>query len=169
MIILHTKYYAGKYLVRMRTANGDEVTRPGSAQLEDLLCFDLYSASRAVTATYRPMLDQLGLTYPQYLVLIVAGSQEARPIKEIAEELRLDHGTLTPLLRRLEARGLLIRNRSAADERSVLISLTKEGHRVRAEFHQIQCRLADLLGLDGDEFALLQRLLKRVTARTGGG
>src|SRR4051812_33183077 len=92
-------------------------------ELDELLCFDLYAVSRAVTAAYRPILGELGLTYPQYLVLVVLWAREQVPIKELAAALRLDHATLTPLLRRMADAGLLARTRSTTDERSVTVSL----------------------------------------------
>src|SRR5690349_14546215 len=97
----------------------DAPAPPLSAQL----CFDLYSASRAMTGLYRPVLTELGLTYPQYLVLIVLWEHDGRAVKELAEELRLDHGTLTPLLRRMEENGFVTRRRSDEDERFVHVHL----------------------------------------------
>src|ERR1700689_846568 len=99
--------------------------------LTDQLCFALYAASRAITSQYRPVLDPLGLTYPQYLVLLVLWERGQVPVKELGDALYLDYGTLSPLLKRLEARGLLRRERSAADERSVLITLTADGTALR--------------------------------------
>lgn len=135
-----------------------------AGELDSLLCFDLYAASRAVTAAYRPILGELGLTYPQYLVLTVVGARGEVPIKTLASTLRLDHGTLTPLLRRLEATGLLTRTRSADDERSVLVALTSAGHEVATRFGGVQCRIGEALGLEIDDVHRLQGLLRTVTA-----
>lgn len=132
--------------------------------LEDLLCFDLYAASRAVTAAYRPMLGDLGLTYPQYLVVVLLAEHGRVTIGDVARTLRLDHATLTPLLRRLEAAHLLTRSRDPHDARSVVLELTDRGRRVAAEREDIQCRVGELLGLDGGEVAQLQGLLRRVSA-----
>ena len=96
-------------------------------RLNRQLCFALYSASKAATAAYRPLLDELGLTYPQYLVMLVLWEDEPRSVRELGEELGLDSGTLSPLLKRLESLGLVVRRRSAADERRVEVFLTDSG------------------------------------------
>ncbi len=131
--------------------------------LEDLLCFDLYAASRAVTALYRPMLDRLGLTYPQYLVLVALSPGERATVTRIAAALSLDHGTLTPLLRRMEGAGLLTRTRSVEDERRVEISLTASGEAMRRRFEDVQCVVGDAMGLSRDEFQGMQRSLQTLT------
>jgi DNA-binding MarR family transcriptional regulator len=104
-------------------------------RLDQQLCFALYSASRATTAAYRPLLDELGVTYPQYLVLLVLWEDEPVTVRHLGERLQLDSGTLSPLLKRLEAAGIVTRQRSAADERSVEVGLTDKGREleVRAE------------------------------------
>ena len=95
--------------------------------LENQFCFALYSASLAMTKTYKPFLDKLGLTYPQYLVMLVLWQQDDVLVKSIGEKLFLDSGTLTPLLKRLETSSLIQRTRDEADERQVRITLTREG------------------------------------------
>ncbi len=136
---------------------------PAVRSLEDLLCFDLYAASRAVTALYRPMLDDLGLTYPQYLVLVALGPGEALGVGDIAAALALDHGTLTPLLRRMELAGLVTRERSRVDERRVQVALTEAGEALRLRFDDVQCVVAEALGLDVDDFRRLQTSLRTLT------
>ncbi len=131
--------------------------------LDELLCFDLYAASRAVTAFYRPLLDELGLTYPQYLVLVALPAEGAVPVKQIGHDLELDHGTLTPLLRRMEQAGLLTRRRSTVDERQVEVALTPDGRRLRLRFDDVQCRVGEAVGLDDQEFRALQASLVRLT------
>ncbi|MBS41999.1 MAG: MarR family transcriptional regulator [Nocardioides sp.] len=138
------------------------------AVLEPLLCFDLYAASRAVTQAYRPILGELDLTYPQYLVLTVLRPGEDVPIKYVAETLRLDHATLTPLLRRLETAGLLTRSRSREDERSVEVRLTEHGAEVAGRFDDVQCAMGEAMGLEVDEVRHLQRLLRQLTHRLRG-
>lgn len=133
--------------------------------LADQLCFDLYAASRAVTAAYRPALTELGLTYPQYLVLIVLWERESCTVREIADALRLDHGTLTPLLRRMEVRGLIARRRDNEDERHVVISLTTRGEGLRRHAERIHCDMKDTLSLDDEEFEDLQTTLRLLTTR----
>ncbi|TWG92010.1 MarR family transcriptional regulator [Nocardioides sp. J9] len=132
--------------------------------LDDLLCFDLYAASRQVTAAYRPVLAELGLTYPQYLVLVVLGAREDVLIKDVGRELRLDHATLSPLLRRLERDGLVTRRRSADDERAVVVALTDAGRALHARFGDVHCRVGELLGISAEEAAQLRALLRRLTA-----
>ncbi|GAA1932067.1 MarR family winged helix-turn-helix transcriptional regulator [Nocardioides hwasunensis] len=134
--------------------------------LLDQLCFDLYAASRAVTAAYRPVLSALGLTYPQYLVLIVLWERDDQSVSDIARELQLDHGTLTPLLKRMEARGLVERRRDRVDERLVRVRLAAEGEELRRHADRIHCDMKSLLGLDETAFAELQETLRAVTART---
>ncbi|NYI47541.1 DNA-binding MarR family transcriptional regulator [Nocardioides aromaticivorans] len=133
--------------------------------LDDLICFDLYAASRQVTAAYRPILGELGLTYPQYLVLVVLGARDEMLIKDVGRELRLDHATLSPLLRRLERDGLLTRRRSADDERAVVVALTDEGRAVHARFGEVHCRIAEALGITAEQADQLRSLLRGLTAQ----
>ena len=135
-----------------------------SPPLAEQLCFDLYAASRAVTSAYRPALAELGLTYPQYLVMIVLWDEGTCTVKELSESLHLDHGTLTPLLRRMEASDLVSRQRSGSDERFVEISLTEHGWDLRRHATRIQCDMKALLKLDDDQFAGLQAILRVITS-----
>jgi DNA-binding MarR family transcriptional regulator len=123
--------------------------------LENQFCFALYSASHAMTKAYKPLLDRLGLTYPQYLVMLVLWEQDAILVKDIGARLFLDSGTLTPLLKRLEANGLVTRNRDPQDERQVRISLRAEGRALRAAASAIP---AQLLCASGQEAVALSRL-----------
>jgi DNA-binding MarR family transcriptional regulator len=111
--------------------------------LENQFCFALYSASLAMTKTYKPFLDELGLTYPQYLVMLVLWQQDDVLVKSIGEKLFLDSGTLTPLLKRLEAMSLIVRTRDESDERQVRITLAKEGRALKKKAqvipHQVLC------------------------------
>lgn len=99
--------------------------------LDQQLCFALYSTSLAMTKVYKPILSELGLTYPQYLVMLVLWEHDALSISELGTRVSLDSGTLTPLLKRLETAGLVSRQRDAADERRVLVSLTDAGRNLR--------------------------------------
>src|ERR1700761_5453704 len=99
--------------------------------LDHQLCFSLYAASMAVTRTYKPMLDELGITYPQYLVLHALWEQDGRTVGAIAERLTLESSTVTPLVKRLEAAGLVMRARNPNDERQVQVRLTADGHAIR--------------------------------------
>ena len=134
---------------------GKERTRVNVLALENQFCFALYSASHAMTKTYKPMLDRLGLTYPQYLVMLVLWEQDGILVKDIGARLFLDSGTLTPLLKRLEANGLLSRNRDPQDERQVRIVLTQQGKTLRDEAQAIP---AQVLCASGQEIAALARM-----------
>jgi len=132
--------------------------------LAEQLCFDLYAASRAMTNAYRPALTKLGLTYPQYLVMLVLWHQGTSTVRELADALSLDHGTLTPLLRRMEVNGVITRRRAHTDERFVEISLTDGGDAMRVHATKIHCDMKDALGLDEARFASLQATLRDLTA-----
>lgn len=123
--------------------------------LENQFCFALYSASLAMTKTYKPLLDKLGLTYPQYLVMLVLWQQDDVLVKTIGEKLFLDSGTLTPLLKRLEASSLIQRTRDESDERQVRITLTKEGRALRKK---AQCIPHDVLCASGQTHEVLESL-----------
>ncbi|WP_020120897.1 MarR family winged helix-turn-helix transcriptional regulator [Streptomyces canus] len=137
----------------------------GSLLLDDQLCFALYAAQRAVTAAYRPLLDELGLTYPQYLVLLVLWERGETSVKELAGALRLDYGTVSPLLKRLEAAGLVRRERAAADERSVLVACTGHGEELRERAARVPAALLAATDLDGTEAARLREALWRLAHR----
>ncbi len=133
-------------------------------RLDEQLCFALYSASRAVTAAYRPMLDELDLTYPQYLVLLVLWEEEPCTVSHLGDRLHLDSGTLSPLLKRLESAGFVRRQRSATDERRVDITLTAKG---RALEERAACIPDRLLGSDDSaaaDLAALREALHLITA-----
>ena len=133
-------------------------------RLEDQVCFALYTASRAVTNLYRPMLDELGLTYPQYLVMLVLWEQESITVKDLGAALRLDTGTLSPLLKRMEANGLVRRRRRPDDERSVGVTLTEAGAALQGRARSVPGRLARALELTGAELVALRGTLHRVAA-----
>ena len=118
-------------------------TSPAALQLDHQLCFALYSASLAMTKLYKPLLDAIGLTYPQYLAMLVLWEQDGPTVSELGERLNLDSGTLTPLLKRMEAAGLVQRQRDPQDERRVRIALTSTGQALRAQAEPIPaCILA---------------------------
>jgi MarR family transcriptional regulator, organic hydroperoxide resistance regulator len=120
-------------ITEMKTVSLPSPAELASLKLEEHLCFALYSASIAVGRLYKPLLDQLGVTYPQYLVLRTLSEQDGLTVGAIADRLSLEPSTLTPLLKRLEARGFVDRRRNAANERQVLVSLTDAGRRLDAE------------------------------------
>jgi len=117
-------------------------------QLDDQLCFALYAASRALIRAYQPLLEPLGITYPQYLVFLALWEQDGRPVHELGTCLALDSGTLTPLLKRLQANGLVERKRDPDDERVVRIYLTAAGRALRAKAKRVPLELARKAGFD---------------------
>ncbi|WP_370970152.1 MarR family winged helix-turn-helix transcriptional regulator [Amycolatopsis sp. cg9] len=134
-----------------------------SLRLDDQLCFGLYSASRAVTSLYRVVLEDLDLTYPQYLVMLALWEQDHRLVKELGAELNLDSGTLSPLLKRLQTAGLVVRNRQADDERSVRVSLSETGKALREKAQGIPGVIGTAMSLDDAGVARLRAELDRLT------
>jgi DNA-binding MarR family transcriptional regulator len=139
--------------------------------LDEQICFALYSASRALTSRYRDLLEPLGLTYPQYLVFLVLWEDGPTSVSHLGERLRLDSGTLSPLLRRLDEAGLLERKRTAADERTVIVSLTAAGESLRELAANIPERVCEATGLTPESIGALQRqvsaLAEHVRVTTG--
>ncbi len=134
--------------------------------LDNQLCFALYAASHAIKKAYRPLLDELGLTYPQYLILLVLWTDVALKVSDIGHRLHLDSGTLTPVLKRLETSGLIKRTRRIQDEREVEISLTDEGRALRERavsvrreiVHQLKMSDVEIAGLRAELNALIATL-----------
>ncbi|WP_199424337.1 MarR family winged helix-turn-helix transcriptional regulator [Actinotalea solisilvae] len=135
--------------------------------LEDMLCFDLYAASRLVTSVYRHVLDPLDLTYPQYLVLVALWEHEELTVREVIDLLDLDYGTVSPLLKRLEARGLVVRRRRPEDERSVTVTLTDEGRAMQERARGVSPAIGAAFGLPDDDAERLRGLLERVRTSAG--
>ncbi|MGA6172628.1 MarR family winged helix-turn-helix transcriptional regulator [Streptomyces sp. NPDC012600] len=136
-------------------------------RLDHQVCFSLHAASRAFGGFYRQALKDLGLTYPQYLVMLVLWEDGPQPVKAIGVRLHLDSGTLSPLLKRLEAAGLVRRERSREDERSVLIELTDEGARLRERALSVPRGVLAATGLSVADVLGLQKVLGRLTAALG--
>ena len=144
-----------------RSLNADQ-----ALLLDNQLCFALYSASLAMTKLYKPLLDELGLTYPQYLVMLVLWEGDRLMVSELGQRLCLDSGTLTPLLKRLESTGLVSRMRDAEDERRVRIQLTAAGRKLKARAAKVpgcvlaasQCSIPELLQLTEQIRMLRERL-----------
>jgi DNA-binding MarR family transcriptional regulator len=147
-------------IMARRTAPAPEFGMELAAQL----CFDLYAASRAVTNAYRPLLARLKLTYPQYLVMLVLWERGRATVRELGEELQLDSGTLSPLLKRLMVAGLIDRVRRTDDERTVEAVLTDSGRALQAEAESIPRAIGTAMGLRPAEFAALKRALHRLTS-----
>ena len=131
-------------------------------RLDHQLCFALYSSSLAMTKLYKPLLDPLGLTYPQYLVMLVLWEGDGLAVSELGQRLMLDSGTLTPLLKRLEAAGLVQRLRDSADERRVLLRLTAAGRSLKARAANVPAEVACAAGCPLDELTALTARLKRL-------
>ncbi|WP_406459307.1 MarR family transcriptional regulator [Streptomyces sp. NBC_01622] len=131
--------------------------------LDQQICFSLNAASRAFGGVYRVLLKDLGLTYPQYLVMLVLWEHGELPVKKLGEHLRLDSGTLSPLLKRLETAGLVRRERSARDERSVDVRLTDEGVALRERALDVPRRILGATGFDVDEIRALRARLDELT------
>ena len=152
-----------------RTPTSENSPSPAALRLDNQVCFALYSASLAMTKLYKPLLDDIGLTYPQYLVMLVLWEQDGITVSELGERLYLDSGTLTPLLKRLEASGHIRRARDAQDERRVRIALTPQGLGLCDQAERIphcvlessQCTLPELVALTSQLKTLRERLSQR--------
>ena len=139
-------------------------------RLDNQICFAIYSTAHTFNRVYKPLLDRLALTYPQYLVMLVLWEKDGVPVKDIGERLLLDSGTLTPLLKRLEAAQLIKRTRSTQDERQVLIALTLQGHALREKARAVPpsilaasaCSIAELSAMKSGIIALRDRLNEAV-------
>ncbi|WP_256244336.1 MarR family winged helix-turn-helix transcriptional regulator [Alkalibacterium sp. 20] len=131
-------------------------------RLSNQVCFPLYAATRQITKLYRPLLEKLGVTYPQYLVLLVLFEEETVTVKELGEKLYLDSGTLTPMLKRMEEHGLVERRRSSVDERVVDVSLTNKGRAIEKQAEKIPVKFSEEILLEQDEFEELKRLLTKI-------
>ncbi|MDH6591733.1 DNA-binding MarR family transcriptional regulator [Variovorax sp. TBS-050B] len=137
-------------------------------KLDNQLCFAVYSASLAMTRLYKPVLEKLQLTYPQYLVMLALWEQDGLMVSELGERLSLDSGTLTPLLKRLEANGYVARLRDVADERRVRVTLTASGRRLKARAASVpgclmaasQCSVPELVALTQQIQTLRDRIRK---------
>lgn len=130
--------------------------------LQNQLCFPLYAVSKEVVRLYKPFLDEIGLTYTQYIAMLVLWEKQALTVKELGEHLYLDSGTLTPLLKKMEVQGLVNRQRNAADERSVIVSLTEGGRALREKALSIPEKIGNCLPLSRDEAKTLYQLLYRM-------
>ncbi len=144
-------------------------------KLENQICFPIYAASRLITREYQPLLDELGLTYPQYLALLVLWEHDGLPVNEIGQKLLLNTNTVTPLLKRMEAQGLVTRRRSADDERRVIVTLTAQGRALQEQAVAIPAKL--VAGLEADDvdeqafhdmLAQLQKIVQHLSAKQSG-
>lgn len=136
-------------------------------KLENQICFPLYACSREVIRLYKPFLDEIGLTYTQYIAMMVLWERKLVTVKKLGELLYLDSGTLTPLLKKMEAAGLLIRSRDKEDERSVLVELTEAGEQLKDRAAEIPQKIAACVPLNKEDASDLYRLLYLILGQTG--
>ena len=146
------------------TVPADELTGDDALALERQVCYALSVAARNVVAVYRPWLEPMGLTHPQYLVMLALWQHGPLAVKDLSRLLQLDPGTLSPLIKRLEAAGLLRRDRNPRDERALAIALTDKGRALRAEAERIPAGIVERLGMDVAELTALHGALTRVIA-----
>jgi len=125
-------------------------------KIDELLCFSVYSVNHAISRLYRPLLTPLGLTYPQYLVLVALWDRDKRRVNDLGAELQLDTNTLTPLLKRMEAADLLTRKRNPEDERSLIVALTDEGRALQDRAGEVTSCVLEAMGGDIEELSALR-------------
>jgi len=147
----------------VRDINHEDMDR--TLKIDDLLCFSLYSANHALTRLYRPLLAPLGLTYPQYLVLVALWEQDEQKVRDLGKRLDLETNTLTPLLKRMESAGYLTRRRNPEDERSLIVSLTDKGQALQAEAQEISTCVIEAMGGDLNELIELRDRVNALRAR----
>ncbi|MBQ7795800.1 MAG: MarR family transcriptional regulator [Lachnospiraceae bacterium] len=137
-----------------------------SLKLENQICFPLYACSREVIKQYKPFLDEIGLTYTQYITMMVLWEKESVTTKELGNLLFLDSGTLTPLLKKLEAKGLLTRMRSKEDERNLIVTVTDSGKELREQAVHVPVKMAQCSTLDPEDAVELYRILNKMLAKS---
>lgn len=131
-------------------------------KIENQLCFPLYACSREIIKQYKPFLDRIDLTYTQYIAMMVLWEKKSVTVKELGTALYLDSGTLTPLLKKMESKGLIHRQRSAEDERSLIVSLTEAGEQLRDRALEVPVQMAECVRLEPQEAAELYRILYKL-------
>jgi len=136
--------------------------------LKNQLCFPLYACAKEIVRAYQPFLDKLDLTYTQYIVMMVLWEHKQMNVKSLGEYLYLDSGTLTPLLRKMEAKGYLSRERSKTDERTVIITITKQGEELHQKASDVPLKMAELINMTDEEFATMYKLLYKLLERLTG-
>lgn len=136
--------------------------RPEALHLKNQLCFPLYACSREMVKQYKPYLERIGLTYTQYITMMVLWEAQSVTAKELGQRLYLDSGTLTPLLKRMESKGLITRQRDPVDERSLRVTITEQGERLKEQAIDIPYRMAELNRLSKEDAETLYRLLYKL-------
>jgi len=150
-------------------SRGEKVMKSTKLPLDEQLCFSLYAATIAVNRTYKPMLDALGLTYPQYLVLSTLWEEDGLAVSAIAERLALEPSTITPLVKRLESAGFLNRKRNPLDERQVIVSLTQKGRSLNQKTACLTQTLLERSGLTPDQLTRLNEQVRRLRDALANG
>lgn len=135
-------------------------------KIENQLCFPLYACSREIVKRYKPFLDQIDLTYTQYIVMMVLWEEKSVNVKELGARLYLDSGTLTPLLKKLESKGLLTRTRSDKDERNLIVTLTEAGEQLKEQAVEIPMQIAGCTNLTAEEGVMLYRILYKMLGQS---
>lgn len=136
-----------------------------SLKLKNQVCFPVYALSREIISRYRPLLDQLDMTYPQYLVMMVLWEDHPQTVNQIGAKLHLDSGTLTPLLKRLESKGLIVRKRKTCDERVVEISLTQTGQALEIEAAKVPKQVLEAMQVTPEELLQLKEIVLKILDR----
>lgn len=131
-------------------------------KLENQLCFPLYACAKEIVRQYKPILDEFDLTYTQYITMMVMWERKELNVKELGEHIYLDSGTLTPVLKKLEAKGYIKRNRSKNDERNLLVVLTEKGENLREQALKIPAQVGQCINLEMEEINLLRKLLNKM-------
>lgn len=133
-----------------------------SLTLQNQVCFPVYALAKEIVNRYRPLLEDLDVTYPQYLVLMVLWNEEEQTVGQLGEKLLLDSGTLTPLLKRMEQKGMVNRSRSPEDERVVKLSLTEKGKAMKEKTKDIPCRLMESMKISEEELLELKTIITKI-------
>lgn len=141
-----------------------ENERYEALRLDNQLCFPLYACAKEIVRRYKPFLDEIDLTYTQYIVMMVLWEEREINVKELGSRLYLDSGTLTPVLKRLEQKGLITRQRDDKDERVLIVSITREGDELKDKAVEIPVKMAGCVGLEPQDAAELYRLLHKLLA-----
>lgn len=131
-------------------------------KLSNQVCFPVYMLAKEIVSRYRPFLEELGVTYPQYLVLLVLWEEDGQTVSQIGEKLHLDSGTLTPLLKRMEQKQIIVRTRNSADERSVIITLTSQGKDLREKALAVPKQLIDAMKVPLEELIQFKKMIDHI-------
>ena len=140
--------------------------RYDALKIDNQICFPLYAASREIIKRYKPYLDEIDLTYTQYITMMILWEEQSITVKQLGKRLYLDSGTLTPLLKKLEAKGLITRVRPMSDERSLVVSITREGEKLRDRAVDIPLKMANCVDLEENEALELYRILYKILAKS---